>query len=183
MPRSSMRTTSPNSPRSHASGWKTGCTLGSRLLSLAVFIWATSAQAQAPRDFHACQLFTLEDATAVLGGPAEPEPTKAKAPKTSLQCNYLRQDGAKAMAASASFRFFRSPAEALATLKESRLEARGRPLIISGQDAYWHPKTAQLFVAKGNSLVMLQVGVLEEKERDPEPARKAAERLLPRMGG
>lgn len=180
MPRSSMRTTSSNSLRSHASRWATLFTLG---LGLTAVGWMPFARAQVPRDFHACQLFTLEDASAVLGGPAEPEPIKAKAPKTPMHCNYLRQDGAKPLAASASFRFFRTPSEALATLKESRLEARGRPLIIGGQDAYWHPKTAQLFVAKGNSLVVLQVGAMAENERDPEPARKAAERLLPRMGG
>jgi hypothetical protein len=157
------------------------------LLALAaltlVCIAPLKLRAQMPRDFNACLLFTAEDAGSVLGGPAEQELVKGKAPKTSTQCVYLRQNAGRTLTASANFRFFRSSGEALATLKESRLEVRGRPLIINGQDAYWHPKAAHLVVAKGNAVVVLQVGSPTETERDPEVARKAAERLLPRMGG
>lgn len=177
MPRSSMHTTPTISWGSHAP------LLGRCLLCLIGLAWMAPVSAQMPRDFHACLLFTAEDASAVLGGPAETEQVKGKPAKTATQCTYLRQENGKSLSATASFRFFRSPAEALSTLKESRLEVRGRPLIISGQDAYWHPKAGHLVVAKGNSVVVLQVGSAADNEREPEPARKAAERLLPRMGG
>lgn len=145
-----------------------------------------SAHAQQPKDagreFNACSLFTAEDAAAVLGTNVEQEVFKSKAPKVQPNCVYTAKAEGKAQLISVQFRFFRSPAEAVAALKEARLEARGQPLILSGQDAYWHPKQTLLVITKGNSIVTITAGPARENERVPELARKAAERLLPKLG-
>lgn len=145
---------------------------------------ASFAQAQATgnRDFNACLLFTADDAKAVLGAVAEAEVLKSKPAKVQPNCVYTATVDGKPQMLSVQFKFFRSNAEAVAAVKEARLEARGRPLILEGQDAYWHPKQAHLVVTKGNSVVTITAGPARENERVPELARKAAERLLPKLG-
>jgi hypothetical protein len=143
---------------------------------------ATAATAQPAREFNACALFTTEDATAVLGAAAEAEAIKGKPPKLQPNCAYTASVDGKPVQLSVQFRFFRSPAEAVAAVKEARLEVRGRPFIIGGQDAYWHPKEAHLVVTKGGAVVTITAGPPSEKERVPELARKAADLLLPKLG-
>ncbi|MBL8515875.1 MAG: hypothetical protein JNM76_02805 [Betaproteobacteria bacterium] len=152
------------------------------LPALALVLTVTPSTGQPARDFNACALFTAEDATAVLGAPAEPEATKGKPPKVQPNCVYTATADGKPVLLSVQFRFFRSPAEAVAAVKEARLEARGRPFIIGGQDAYWHPKQAHLVITKGQAVVTITAGPLRESERVPEPARKAADVLLPKLG-
>lgn len=143
------------------------------------------AQAQSAKDsgreFNACALFTADDAAAILGTAVEQEVFKSKAPKVQPNCVYTAKPDGKTLLVSVQFRFYRSAAEAVAALKEARLEARGQPLILGGQDAYWHPKQALLVVTKGNSIVTITAGPARENERLPELARKAAEKLLPKL--
>lgn len=141
------------------------------------------AFAQTPKDFNACAVVTAEDATAVLGAQAAGEPVnpKTKPPRVVPNCTYSGEVGGKLQSVKAQFRFFKSPAEALATLKEARLDVRGRPLIILGQDAFWDNKQTQLVIAKGGAILTLIVGPAKDNERLPEPARKLAEMVLPRL--
>ncbi|MDX2218870.1 MAG: hypothetical protein SF172_07605 [Burkholderiales bacterium] len=153
-------------------------------LLLGALLGTTHAQQpkDAGREFNACSLFTAEDAATVLGTSVEQEVFKSKAPKVQPNCVYTAKADGKALLISVQFRFFRSPTEAVAALKEARLEARGQPLILSGQDAYWNAKQALLVVTKGNSIVTITAGPARENERVPELARKVAERLLPKLG-
>jgi hypothetical protein len=148
----------------------------------AILVAASCGAAAQSKDFNACALFTAEDAAAALGAPAEPEVVKGKPPRIQPNCQYTAALDGKPLIAAVQFRFFKSSAEALAVLKESRLEARGRPFIIGGQDAYWHPKLAHLVIAKGSALITVTAGPAKEAERLPDPARKAVERLLPKLG-
>lgn len=163
---------------------------GLRWLAAAIALMLGSLSSVAPaqgakdagRDFNACALFTVEDATAVLGASAEQEVFKSKAPRVQPNCVYTANADGKAQVVSVQFRFFRSAQEAVAALREARLESRGQPLILAGQDAYWHPKQALLVVTKGNSIVTITAGPTRESERVPELARKAAALLLPKLG-
>lgn len=163
---------------------KPGCRVAACALLLGALLGPAHAQQarDGGREFNACALFTAEDAAAVLGASAEQEAFKSKAPKVQPNCVYTAKVDGKTQLVSVQFRFYRSPGEAVAALKESRLEARGQPLILGGQDAYWHPKQALLVVTKGHSMVTITAGPARETERLPELARKAAERLLPKLG-
>lgn len=160
-------------------GWVTAA--GAALLGALLNTAHAQSAKDAGREFNACSLFTADDAAAILGTAVEQEVFKSKAPKVQPNCVYTAKVDGKPALVSVQFRFFRSPAEAVAALKEARLEARGQPLILGGQDAYWHPKQALLVITKGNSVVTLTAGPARENERLQELARKAAERLLPKL--
>lgn len=166
------------SSKQHAWIAATGTLLLGALLNVAI----AQSSKDASREFNACSLFTADDAAAVLGTSVEQEVFKTKAPKVQPNCVYTGKVDGKASVISVQFRFFRSPQEAVAALKDARLEGRGQPLILGGQDAYWHPKQAYLVITKGNSVVTITAGPSRENERLPELARKAAERLLPKLG-
>jgi hypothetical protein len=159
------------------SKWKMQAGMGVCLL-----LTITAAAGQAGKDFNACALLTAEDARAILGAPAEPEAFKGKPPKVQPNCQYTAMVDGKAQVVSVQFRFFKSAAEALATVKEARLDARGRPLIIGGQDAYWHPKQTHLVVTKGTAVMTITAGPVRENERVPELARKVSDLLLLKVG-
>lgn len=151
------------------------------LLLLAVGTVAVG-HAQTAKDFNACDLLTVDEASTLLGAAAVPEAIKGKPPKIVPNCVYTSTVDGMPMALAIGFRFFKAPADALAALREARLEGRGRPLIISGQDAYWHPKLAHLVVNKGAMILTITAGPPKENERAPELARKVAERILPKLG-
>ncbi len=151
------------------------------LLLLAVGSFAL-APAQTGKDFNACALLTVEEASTLLGATAVPEVMKGKPPKVVPNCLYTSTVDGAPVTLGIQFRFFKAPADALGALKEARLEGRGRPLIINGQDAYWHPKLAHLVVSKGTAILTITAGPLKENERVPELARKVADRVLPKLG-
>jgi hypothetical protein len=143
------------------------------------------AFAQGPKEFNACAVFTEEDAGKVLGAAAEAEAAKGKPPKNPPKfvptCTYNAVVEGKPQFASVNFRFARTPAEAAASFKETRLEVRGKPVIINGHDAFWHPKMALLHMVKGATWVVIAAGPPKENERQPEQARKLAEILIPKI--
>jgi len=154
-----------------------------QLCALLFCLAAAPAFAQTPKDFNACTIVTVEEATAALGAQAEGEPVnpKAKQPKLVPNCTYSAAVDGQSQLVKVQFRFYKSPAEAVATLKETRLDVRGRPLIIQGQDAYWDNKQTQLVIAKGSAILTLIVGPAKDNERQPEAARKLAEKVLPKL--
>ena len=156
--------------------------LGPAMCALVILGIANGAHAQPSKDFNACAILTAEEASSLLGTTVAAEPLKGKPPRVVPNCLYGSNADGNSLSISVQFRFFKSPAEAVAALKEARLEARGRPLIINGQDAYWHPKLAHLVVSKGSTLLTIVAGPSKENERVPELARKVAELLLPKLG-
>ena len=139
------------------------------------------AQAQVPKEFNACAIFTAEDAAKAIGAPAEQEEVKGKPAKVIASCSYSGTFEGKQQLANVQFRFGRTPAEAAASFRESRLEVRGKPVIINGHDAYWHAKLGQLHLVKGATWLVITVGSFKENERQPEQARKLAELMLPKI--
>ena len=148
---------------------------------LPLLLACSFAQAQVPKEFNACAIFTAEDAAKAIGAPAEQEVVKGKPQKVVTSCSYSGMLEGKQQLANVQFRFGRTPAEAVAGFKESRLEVRGKPVIISGNDAYWHTKQGQLHLVKGGTWLVITVGSFKENERQPEQARKLAELLLPKI--
>lgn len=156
-----------------------------RMLLPMLLLASCFAQAQVPKEFNACAIFTADDAAKALGAPAEQEVPKGKPPKVMPKlipsCTYTATVEGKEQAATVLFRFARTPGEASADFKQSRLDMRGKPVIISGSDAYWHTKLAQLQVVKGATWLVISAGPLKETERQPDQARKLAELLLPKL--
>lgn len=152
-----------------------------RMLLPTLLLASTLAHAQVPKEFNACAIFTADDAAKAIGAPAEQEAVKGKPPKVITSCSYNATFEGKPQLANVQFRFARTPAEAAASFRESRLEVRGKPVIINGSDAYWHPKLGQLHLVKGATWLVITVGSFKENERQPEQARKLAELMLPKL--
>jgi hypothetical protein len=156
-----------------------------RILLPILLLGSSLALAQGPKEFNACAVFSAEDATKVLGAEAEQEALKGKPPKVPPKfvpiCTYNATVEGKPQFATVHFRFARTPAEAMASFRETRLEVRGKPVIINGHDAFWHPKLALLHLVKGATWVVIAAGPQKENERQPEQAKKLAELLIPKI--
>jgi hypothetical protein len=139
--------------------------------------------AMAQDAFDACTVFTQDDAEKVLGAPAVGEPVnpKAKRPKVVPSCTYNGTKDGKPVAASAQFKFARTPEEAARAFEEARLQFQTKPMLISGAEAFWSGKTGQMHVRKGRTWVTLAVGPAKLNEREVEAAKKLAEMLVKKL--
>jgi len=132
--------------------------------------------------FDACAVFTQEDAQNALGGAAAGEPMNPKRrPKVVLGCAYHGSKDGKPTAATAQFKFLRTPDEAARAFDEARLKLQTKPMLISGAEAFWSGKTGQMHVRKGRTWITLTVGSATLRERDVDPARKLAEILVKKL--
>ena len=139
--------------------------------------------AMAQDAFDACTVFTQEDAEKALGTSAAGEPVnpKARRPKVVLACTYNGAKEGKPVAASAQFRFARSPDESARAFEEARLQLQTKPMLISGAEAFWAGKVGQMHVRKGRTWVTLAVGPAKVNERDIDQAKKLAEILVKKL--
>lgn len=145
---------------------------------------AVPAAGRAQQDaFDACEVFTQADAEAALGAAAAPEPVnpKVKRPKVVTTCTYNGFKDGKPVAASTQFRFGRTEQEAQRAFEDARLQFQTKPMLISGSEAFWSAKTGQMNLRKGRTWVTLSVGSAKLSERDPDQARKLAERLVKKL--
>lgn len=133
--------------------------------------------------FDACTVFTQEDAQKALGTSAAGEPVnpKARRPKVVLACTYNGSKEGKPVAASAQFRFARSPEESVRAFEEARLQLQTKPMLISGAEAFWAGKVGQMHVRKGRTWITLSVGPAKVNERDIDQAKKLAEILVKKL--
>lgn len=154
---------------------------------LIMFVVAAAAcQAQTPKDFDACRIFTTEDAEKVLAVAVKKDVANSKVKskdKAVMACSYSSESGdAKPLqVAAVLFRFARSDEEAKRMFSESRLEVRGRPMIIARADTFWDEKSGQLNVLKGNVWLTVNAGPAGLQKREPEAAKKLAEALIPKI--
>jgi hypothetical protein len=149
----------------------------------AVAAAAAMAPAKAQDAFDACAVFTQEDAEKALGAPATGEPVnpRARRPRVVLGCTYNGSREGKAVAASAQFRFARTPDESARAFDEARLQLQTKPMLISDAEAFWAGKVGQMHVRKGRTWVTLSVGGAKASEREIDPARKLAEILVKKL--
>jgi uncharacterized glyoxalase superfamily protein PhnB len=100
-----------------------------------------------------------------------------------LSCSYSSESGdAKPpQVAAVLFRFARSDEEAKRMFSESRLEVRGRSMIIARADTFWDEKPGQLNVLKGNVWLTVTAGPAGLQKREPGAAKKLAETLIPKI--
>jgi uncharacterized glyoxalase superfamily protein PhnB len=154
-----------------------------------LIIFAVSAAAclaQTPKDFDACRIFTAEDAEKALAVAVKKDVVNSKVKnkdKAVMACSYSSESGdAKPLqVAAVLFRFARSDEEAKRIFSESRLEVRGRPMIIARADTFWDEKLGQLNVLKGNVWLTVNAGPAGLQKREPEAAKKLAEALIPKF--
>jgi hypothetical protein len=144
---------------------------------------ALSLPAAAQDAFDACATFTQEDAekaagTSMAGEPVNP---KAKRPKVVLNCTYTGSKDAKAVAATAQFKFLRTPEEATKAFEDARLQYQTKPMLMPGAETFWSGKTGQMHMRKGRAVITLSVGPAKPGERDIEQAKKLAELLIKKL--
>jgi hypothetical protein len=153
------------------------------LAALAAFGTAVIPAANAQEAFDACTVFTQEDAQKALGTQATGEPVnpKVRRPKVVLGCAYHASRDGKPVAATAQFKFLRTPDEAARAFDEARLQLQTKPMLISGAEAFWSGKTGQMHVRKGRAWITLSVGPTTPRERDVDPARTLAELLVKKL--
>lgn len=152
-------------------------------VSIAALLALAPQPAAGQEAFDACGVFTQEDAEKALGTAATGEAAGAKArrPRVVLQCTYNGFKDGKPVAATAQFRFARSPEEAQRAFDDYRMQYQTKPLLISGAEAFWSAKTGQMNVRKGRAWMQLSVGGAKLNERDADMARKLAEILVGKM--
>ena len=133
--------------------------------------------------FDACEVFTQSEAEAALGTPAAAEPVnpKVKRPKVVATCTYSGTKDGKALAVSVQFRFGKTEAEAKQAFGDARLQFQTKPVLISGNEAFWSAKTGQMHVRKGRTWLTVSIGSDKPSERDLEQARKLAEVLAKKI--
>ncbi len=150
-------------------------------LTLAASLAAFGAAGALAQDaFDACEVFTAADATSVLGANAAPEPVnpKVKRPKVVATCTYTAAKDGKNLAATATWRFSRSEADAQRAFEDERLKFQTKPLLLSDAKAFWSAKQGQLHVLKGRTWIVTAVGGAQPAERDAEASRRLAEALV-----
>ncbi len=145
---------------------------------------ALSAPRVAEETFDACDVYTVDDASKMLGVQANAEPInpKVKRPKVIPVCTYTASKDGKSLATSAQFRFGKTDDEAKRAFDEARLQFQTKPLLIPGtQEAFWSAKTGQLHVRKGRTWLTVSMGPEKVSERDMNDARKLAELLAKKL--
>lgn len=153
------------------------------LRTLAWTLLIAALPVAAEEAFDACALFTQEDAEKAAGTSMSGEPVnpKVKRPKVVTQCTYNGSKEGKAVAASAQFRFLRTPDEANKVFEEARLQYQTKPMLMPGAETFWSGKQGQMHVRKGKAIVTLTVGPAKPNERDIEQAKKLAELLIKKL--
>jgi hypothetical protein len=144
---------------------------------------ALALGAAAQESFDACGVFTLEDAQKVIGKEAAGEPVnpKAKRPKVIASCTYHAvKDGTK-VAATASYKFARTPEEAQRAFDEARMQFQTKPMLIDGADAFWSAKTGEMTLRKGRTWLTVSVGPSQLAQREMNDARRLAEILAKKL--
>ena len=139
--------------------------------------------AAAEEGFDACAVFTPEDAQKVIGKEAAAEPAnpRAKRPKMIPACTYHAvKDGTK-VAATASFRFGRTPEEVQRAFEGARMEFQTKPMLIEGADAFWSARTGEMTLRKGRTWVTLAVGPSQLNQREVNDAKRLAEILARKL--
>ena len=134
--------------------------------------------------FDACDVYTADDATKMLGTTANPEPVnpKVKRPRVIPVCTYTGNKDGKAVATSLQFRWGKTDDEAKREFDSARLQFQTKPLIISGYDeAFWSGKTGQLNVRKGRTWLIMSVGNEKVSERFVDDAKKLADMLAKKL--
>ena len=151
-----------------------------KLLFVGAALVAGTAAAQ---EFDACTVFTPDDASKALGVPAEAEPLnpKVKRPKVIPACTYTASKDGKPLAATASFKWGKTDAEAQRAFDDARMQYQTKPLLISGADAFWSAKLGEMMLRKGRTVVTVAVGPKDVKAREENDARKLAEILARKM--
>jgi uncharacterized glyoxalase superfamily protein PhnB len=157
-----------------------------RSLLIVFAVAAAASLAQVPKDFDACRIFTAEDAEKVLAIAVKKDVVNSKVKskdKAVMACSYSSESGdAKPLqSAAVLFRFARSDDEAKRMFSESRLEVRGRPMIIARADTFWDEKQGQLNVLKGNVWLIVNAGPAGLQKREPDVAKKLAAVLIPKI--
>lgn len=157
--------------------------IGSLMRILAVAAAAAAWPALAEDAFDACEIFTLDDASKVLGKEAMPEPVnpKVKRPKVIPSCTYHAvKDGAKT-AATASFKWGKTSEDTTRAFEEARLQYQTKPMLIDGAQAFWAGKSGEMMLRKGRTWLTLSVGPAQVTQRDLNDARRLAEILLKKL--
>ena len=155
-----------------------------RMNPMLLFVAAATAAAPAfAQDFDACTVFTPDDASKALGVPAEGEPVnpKAKRPKVIPACTYTATKDGKPLAATVSFKWGKTDAEAQKAFDDARMQFQSKPMLISGTDAFWSAKLGEMMMRKGRTMVTVAVGPKDAKLREVNEARKLAEILARKM--
>ena len=156
--------------------------IGAAALLLAANAFAAPKVAE--EVFDACEIYTADEASKVLGAQANPEPVnpKVKRPKVIPVCTYFASKDGKSLATSVQFRFGKTDDEAKHAFDEARLQFQTKPLLIPGtQEAFWSAKTGQLHVRKGRTWLTVSAGPDKVSERDMNDARKLAETLAKKL--
>ena len=154
----------------------------------AAALWVAGNVLAAPKvveeTWDACDVYTAEDASKILGTTANPEPVnpKVKRPKVIPNCTYTGNKDGKAVATSVQFRWAKTDEEAKKAFDEARLQFQTKPLILSGvQEAFWSGKTGQLNVRKGRTWVIMSTGSEKASERFVDDTKKMAEMLAKKL--
>ena len=149
---------------------------------LAALLCTFALAAVAQEAFDACEVFTAQDAEAALGtGVFEATVFKGKRPKVVPECKYTASKDGKNLSASAQFRFARNEADMRQAFADARMELQTKPLVITGQEAFWSGKTGTLHLRKGRTWVSVVVGPDKTTDRDMETARKVAEGIAKKL--
>jgi len=151
-------------------------------LGLAITLCTAASSALAQDGFDACELFTAQDAEAALGtGVFEATVFKGKRPKVVPDCKYTASKDGKNLSATAQFRFARNESDMKQSFGDARMDLQTKPLVITGNEAFWSAKTGTLHMRKGRAWVTLSIGPDKVTDRDMETARKVAEGIAKKL--
>lgn len=144
---------------------------------------AAACPALAQESFDACTVFTLDDAQKVIGKEAAGAPVnpKAKRPKMVPACSYSAVKDGTNIAATATYRFGRTPEDAQRAFEEARMQFQTKPMLIEGADAFWSAKTGEMTLRKGRTWMTVAVGPSQVNLRDLNEAKKLAEILARKL--
>jgi hypothetical protein len=153
-----------------------------KVIGIAFVIAALPGVAAAQEAFDACEVFTVKDAEAALGGDVfEATVFKGKRPKVVTDCRYTGSKDGKSLSATAQFKFARNESDMRQAFADARMELQTKPLVITGQEAFWSGKTGTLHMRKGRTWVTVSVGPEKPVDRDMETARKVAEGIAKKL--
>jgi hypothetical protein len=153
--------------------------------------WYKSAQTKplvsvAPaRTFKkACDVFTLADATAVLGEGATQTPTHSdtiSAQKSVTTCLYSYDPGSLSDIVSASMLLQGAPAGQTQQSFTQARPANAETIKDYGDQAFWDPSLGQLNILKGSYWVIISAGSGPLNQRQPDLPRRIADIIMKRI--
>ena len=153
-----------------------------QVVAMAAFA-AVCGHALAQESFDACAIFTQEDAQKVIGKEAAGEAVnpKAKRPKVIPVCTYNAVKDGTRIAASATFKFGKTPEEVQRAFEEARMKFQTKPMLIEGADAFWSSRTGEMTLRKGRTWMIVAVGPSQLNQRDLNDAKRLAEILARKL--